>query len=305
MKSTVVGNYLEKALHVAVKAALCGGNEIRCRTRFSGSYPIGDERVGEVTEYKGDIDVVTDADRAAEEAIGQILLDAYPDSSLLLEEGGLHKGAGVGAGGGVGKGGAGMRWIVDPMDGTTNFSHGFPVFSVSIALELEGRVVLGVVYDVSRGDLYHGIEGMGSWMGGNRLRVSQVPELGASLLATGFPYDRRVSLDNNIDRFSNLILKVQGVRRCGSAALDLAMVARGAIDGYWEAKLKPWDIAAGILLVKEAGGVVTDFFGDPPSLERGRLIASNGLIHHTMLDIISSIEKAAGRGPGGEPVVYG
>jgi len=179
-----------------------------------------------------------------------------------------------------------LRWIVDPLDGTTNYAHGFPFFCVSIALEKDGSVVLGVVYDPMRDDLFEASLGGGAHLNGKKLQVSSVSDLSRGLLATGFPYDIRESPDNNLDFFAAMIVKAQAIRRPGAAALDLAHLAAGRFDGFWELKLKPWDTAAGCLLVTEAGGVLSDMTGGKWSVFSPGLVASNGLIHQQMLEVL-------------------
>jgi myo-inositol-1(or 4)-monophosphatase len=227
--------------------------------------------------HKGDIDLVTEADQMSEELILARIASRYPEHGVLSEESAEKNER------------AAMRWIVDPLDGTTNFAHGFPFFCVSLALEREGTVVLGVVYDPVRDELFSACRGEGAFLNGKKLSVSSVKDLSASLLATGFPYDIRVSPDNNLNYFNALIVRAQAIRRPGAAALDLAYLAAGRLDGFWELKLKPWDTAAGCLLVAEAGGVVSDLQGGAWKLTSPGLIGSNGWIHGQMLDVI---EKA-------------
>ena len=224
--------------------------------------------------YKGTIDLVTEADRMSEELILSEIGRRYPDHGILSEESKEKNGR------------AAMRWIVDPLDGTTNYAHGFPFFCVSIALEKDGSVVLGVVYDPMRDDLFEASLGGGARLNGKELRVSSVEDLSRSLLATGFPYDIRESPDNNLNFFNAMAKKAQAIRRAGAAALDLAYLAAGRFDGFWELKLKPWDTAAGCLLVEEAGGVLSDMTGGKWSVFSPGLVASNGLIHQQMLEVL-------------------
>jgi myo-inositol-1(or 4)-monophosphatase len=172
------------------------------------------------------------------------------------------------------------------LDGTTNYAHGFPIYCVSIALARRGEVILGVIYDPARQELFSAVKGKGARLNGNKIHVSSTGRLSQSLLATGFPYDIRVSSVNNFDHFQNFALCAQAVRRAGSAALDLCYVAAGRFDGFWEMKLGPWDMAAGSLLVKEAGGKSTDFSGRPLQLEGKQVLASNGKIHRSMIQIL-------------------
>jgi len=173
----------------------------------------------------------------------------FPDHGILSEESPAITGTGK------------LRWIIDPLDGTTNYSHGYPVFCVSIALENEGVIVLGVIYDPMREDMFVAVRGKGAYLNNKKLKVSSVKNISRSLLATGFPYDIRESKENNLDYFNAMAVKVQAIRRAGSAALDLAYLAAGRFDGFWELKLKPWDTAAGCLMVEEAGGVISDIAG--------------------------------------------
>jgi myo-inositol-1(or 4)-monophosphatase len=184
--------------------------------------------------------------------------------------------------------GSQFEWQVDPLDGTVNFAHGFPIFSVSMGLLLDGRPVLGVVYSPIYDELFAGARGCGATLNGRRIRVSSTPALSRSLLNTGFPYDRRTSALNNFETFLRFQRRAQEVRRVGSAALDLCMVACGRMDGYWELKIKPHDIAAGIAIAREAGAVITDFNGDDAVFARSEIVASNGLIHHEMLEVIQN-----------------
>ncbi len=226
-------------------------------------------------EYKGEVDIVTDLDRAAETEIVSIIRSRHPEHGILTEESKETKSE------------SGYRWIIDPLDGTTNFAHGFPVFCVSIALEKDGVVELGVVYDPTRDELFTATLSSGAYLNGESISVSGISELGISLLATGFPYDIRTSKENNLDHFADFAVRAQAIRRAGSAALDLCYVASGRFDGFWELKLKPWDIAAGGLIVTEAGGRVTDFTGASTSVDCKRLLASNGLIHADMSRILT------------------
>lgn len=225
-------------------------------------------------------DLVTAYDRAAEDLIVSGLRERFPSHRILAEEGGDRGGA------------AGEpRWIVDPLDGTTNFAHGLPLFVVSIACEIEGAVRIGVIYAPVLDMLFTAVRGAGARLNDRPIRVSAADTLRTSLLSTGFPYDRHTSPDNNFAQFVTLKRRAQGIRRLGSAALDLAMVASGRLDGYWEFKLKPWDIAAGLLLVQEAGGTVSDWRGGPADLARGEVVASNGRIHG---ELLAGIETARG-----------
>jgi myo-inositol-1(or 4)-monophosphatase len=224
--------------------------------------------------YKGTVDLVTLFDRLSQDMIFRRLSAAFPDHGFLAEEGLSRQGA------------SDLRWIFDPLDGTTNFAHTFPVFCVSIALEKAGSVILGVVYDPTRDELFEAVRGQGARLNGRPIRVSGIAELGKALLATGFPYDVRTSRVNNVREFGDFVVRAQAIRRGGSAALDLCYVACGRFDGFWELKLKPWDVAAGALIVEEAGGTVSDFDGGPfdPFVERA--LACNGLIQGEMMEVL-------------------
>ncbi|MGQ9694776.1 MAG: inositol monophosphatase family protein [Thermodesulfobacteriota bacterium] len=224
--------------------------------------------------YKGVVNLVTEMDFLTEEIITSLIKKHFPNHNILAEEKVNWQGDSA------------YRWIIDPLDGTTNYAHGFPIFCVSIALEKDNEIILGIVYDPMREELFIGEKGKGARLNGQKIHVSSVPKLSQSLLATGFPYDLRESSKNNFDHFRNFALRVHAVRRAGSAALDLCYVAAGRFDGFWEMKLGPWDFAAGSLIVKEAGGKVTDFGGHPLNLNSGHVLASNGKIHQEMLSII-------------------
>ncbi|MDT8305835.1 MAG: inositol monophosphatase family protein [Anaerolineae bacterium] len=239
-----------------------------------------------------DIDLVTEYDHAAEALITRRLRAAFPDHLVLGEEGTRDEGASAGAG-------STPTWIIDPLDGTGNFSHAFPVFAVSLALWQGNEPLAGVVYDPLRDETFHAARGHGAWLaaGGQparRLQTSAATELLHSLLATGFPYDRHTSDQDNLAQFAAFLKRARGLRRCGAAALDLAYVAAGRLDGYWEYKLSSWDVAAGVLLVQEAGGRVTAIDGDPFQLDAHvDMIASNGKIHAAMEAVIARVAAPA------------
>jgi myo-inositol-1(or 4)-monophosphatase len=225
---------------------------------------------------KGAINLVTEVDLAAEELIVGHIRKTFPSHSILAEE--RHSNAPRDS----------IRWIIDPLDGTTNFAHGYPVFSVSIGLEIDGELEWGAVYDPVRNELYTARRGQGAFCNDVSLCVSKVESLESSLLATGFPYDIRAGKQTNLDNFCAFALRSHGVRRSGSAALDLCNVAAGRLDGFWDLKLNPWDCAAGYLMVRESGGKVTNFHGLPGSIYDREVIASNGLIHNQMLAVLET-----------------
>lgn len=226
-------------------------------------------------DHKGEIDLITEVDLMSEQKIIKILKKEYSDHDILAEEG-----AGWDTK-------AEYRWIIDPLDGTTNYAHGFPCFSVSVALEKRGKVILGVVYDPLREEVFTAQKGKGAYLNKKRIVVSKTKMLSDALLATGFAYDVRENPENNLNFFSNFTLRAQGVRRAGSAALDLCYVASGRFDGFWEMKLKPWDMAAGDLMVRESGGKVTDFKGGSFSINLKEILATNGRIHGEMVNVLN------------------
>jgi myo-inositol-1(or 4)-monophosphatase len=226
--------------------------------------------------YKGDINLVTEADKVSENLIIAAIRQNFPDHGILSEESPAILD------------GSAMRWIIDPLDGTTNYAHGYPVFCVSIALEKDGVIMLGVVHDPTRRDTFVAVRGEGAYLNSKRLAVSETPELTRSLLATGFPYDIRDSKENNLINFNMMAKEAQAVRRAGAAALDMAYVAAGRFDGFWELKLKPWDTAAASLLIEEAGGNTTDIFGHPWNLLSPHILVSNGRIHKQMIAVLGN-----------------
>ncbi len=228
-----------------------------------------------IIEYKGVKNIVTDMDRRSEEAIAALVQRELPGHSLVSEEGARLQGD------------SGYRWFVDPLDGTTNYAHGYPCFCVSIGVERDGEVIYGVVYDPTLEELFTAERNAGAFLNGKRLRVSAISRLSDALLATGFPPDVATAEENNLDHFANFMKRAQAVRRPGSAALDLCYVAAGRFDGFWELRLSPWDVAAGSLLVTEAGGRVTDLRGQPLRLSKPQVVASNGLLHEEMLRLLA------------------
>ncbi|MGK7876292.1 MAG: inositol monophosphatase family protein [Xenococcaceae cyanobacterium] len=216
-------------------------------------------------------DLVTEADKKAEVEILKVLRRYVPDHQILAEESGQ-----------LGDTENEYLWTIDPLDGTTNYAHGYPIAAVSVGLLIGGIPQIGAVYNPFRNELFRAAKGLGATLNRRPIRVSQTAELGKSLLVTGFAYDRRETTDNNYAEFCHLTHLTQGVRRSGSAALDLTDVACGRLDGYWERGIHPWDIAAGIVLVEEAGGKVTAYDGSPLAIDSGRILATNGQIHTSL-----------------------
>jgi len=262
-----MNRYLQAALETAQQAGALLLDEFRKPARI---------------EYKGSADLVTAADRRSEEFIVERLHTLFPQHAIVAEEGGRRGPS------------SDYCWYVDPIDGTTNFAHGYPVFCVSLALVVGEETEVGVVHDPIRGETFHAARGEGAWLNQQRLRVSRTERLAESLLATGFPSSKRHE-SPNILYYHRFTLLSHGVRRDGSAALDLCSVACGRFDGFWELNLKPWDVAAGALLVREAGGVVTDFSAMPYRLGGIEIAASNGLIHPELRGVFAELAEPASR----------
>jgi myo-inositol-1(or 4)-monophosphatase len=224
-----------------------------------------------IATKQSDVDLLTEVDLASEKLICDGLRSRFPGHAILSEESSMALPE------------RGPVWVVDPLDGTTNFAHGYPVFSVTLALVIDQENELGVVYDPLRDETFVAERRQGAWRDGRRMQVSSTAELGRSLLATGFAYDRATNPDNNLAEFCHFMPKTRGVRRAGSAALDLAFVAAGRLEGYWEQGLNIWDTAAGVLMVREAGGSVTVYGGHPWRPGDRSIVASNGVLHETML----------------------
>jgi len=241
--------------------------------------PFFERRIG--FEYKGDVDLVTEADRASEKLIVGRLRAIWPTHDIVGEEGTRDDH------------GSAFRWYVDPLDGTTNFAHGYPVFCVSMGLEHEGQLIAGILYDPTRDELFVAEKGSGATLNGKPIHVSTTTTLAESILGTGFPSFKRHK-NPNIHFYHQITLRSHGIRRAGSAALDLANVASGRYDGFWEFNLNPWDTSAGVLLVQEAGGTVTRFDGTPFRIDSRETMASNGIIHAELLENFRQI--FAGRG---------
>ena len=242
-------------------------------------------------EYKGDVDLVTEADRKSEALILERIRSEWPDHNVMGEEGTRIES------------GSDYRWYVDPLDGTTNFAHAFPVFCVSLGLEFKGKRIAGVVYDPTRNQLFAAEQGSGTYLNDRRIRVSAVDNLTECLVATGFPSHKRHK-NPNMFFYHQITLRTHGVRRAGSAALDLCSVACGRFDAFWEFNLNPWDTAAGVLIVEEAGGQVTDFSGQPFNINSRETLASNGLVHEAMLAEFDAVFKGRGLEELPSPVEY-
>jgi myo-inositol-1(or 4)-monophosphatase len=251
-------------LNIAVKAARRAGSLIMRHL----------DRLERLTiETKGRNDFVTEVDRQAEAEIIEVLRYAYPDHSILAEESGMQAGNEY-------------RWIIDPLDGTTNFLHGYPQFAVSIALEHKGKLDQAVVFDPHKNELFTASRGRGAQINDRRMRVSALNDLQLALLGTGFPFRSQEYLEPWIGMVRDFIKNTSGIRRAGSASLDLAHVACGRFDGFWEFSLSPWDIAAGCLLIQEAGGLVTDLQGEQDFMQNGHVLAGNPKIHAKMLEVV-------------------
>jgi myo-inositol-1(or 4)-monophosphatase len=252
-------------IELAVEAALKAGAYLK-------------ESVGKVLQIERKLgqetNLVTEIDKKSEEIIIGLIRKTYPHHDFLAEESGSHDQNSE------------VRWIIDPLDGTLNFTHGVPLYSVSIAVEVRGEVIAGVVYEPNLGELFTAERGKGAFLNGKPIRVSKIDSMIESLLVTGFPYTIRDNPDNAVQHFVNFLMSAQGVRRLGSAAIDLCYVACGRFEAFWEVSLSPWDMAAGILLVEEAGGRFTDFHGAPSSIYKKHVLATNGLIHDKVVGIL-------------------
>lgn len=251
---------------VAIEAAKEAGNYLK--------FNVG--RVRKIEMKSGEErNLVSEIDKTSEQKIIEIIKRHYPGHSILAEESG---GSGISSD---------TKWIIDPLDGTTNFLHGLRIFCVSIAVEQRGTIVAGVVYDPNLDELFTAERGSGAYLNGKKLKVTDTAKLMDSMLVTGFPYDIAQNPDHAVEHFVNFLMAGQAVRRLGSAALDLAYVAAGRFDGFWEVNLNPWDMAAGVLFVQEAGGVVTDFAGKAQSIYQKQVLASNGKVHTAMLEVLN------------------
>ncbi len=266
MRTAVVNRALQTAQKTAVEA---------------GDFLLGAQKREFFIELKGEINLVTSADQKAEKLIAARLRKSFPEFDLLAEEGGkLAKNSNSDA-----------IWVVDPLDGTTNFAHRLPIYAVSIALWEKGKPVLGVVYHPALEELFWAVKGRGAFLNRKRIAVSRTADLNAALLSTGFPYDLREIRENNLDYFAAFATRVRAIRRMGAAALDIAWTAAGRFDGFWELKLFPWDIAAAVLMVAEAGGKLSNFEGGPLGLHTSNVVASNGRLHNFVLKVIAECRR--------------
>ncbi|MBU0987264.1 MAG: inositol monophosphatase [Proteobacteria bacterium] len=260
---------LELLKRVGIAAAFSGGKILL--THFGKISKIG---------KKGAIDLVTEADTESEKIIIKTIQNVFPDHSILAEESGLNQGS------------ADRLWIIDPLDGTTNFAHHLGLFSISIAFALKQEIVFGIVLNPANGELFTATKGRGALLNGRPLKISSAQTVSESLLVTGFPYNFKDILQPVLTRFSNCLKASQGVRRLGSAAIDLCYVACGRFDGFWEQNLKPWDTAAGDLIAREAGAIITDFSNNPFTVDKTEILATNGYIHEEMLGLLQLKDKA-------------
>lgn len=262
-------SYLETSVEIAREAGALLAKYFERRVTF---------------QLKGEHDLVTEADRASEQLVVERLRAHFPSHSIVAEEGGGHSGSPE------------YCWYVDPLDGTTNFAHGFPMYNVTLALEQSGELIAGVIFDPERNEMFTAERGSGAYLNNRRIRVSKVSQIEDTLVATGFPSQKRHQ-NVNVHFYYQLAMVTHGVRRAGSAALDLAYVASGRLDGFWEFGLKPWDMAAGSLLITEAGGKCSDMTGGPVKLRGPHLLADNGLVHQQILDLFAEIFRGEYRFP--------
>ncbi len=262
-------SYLETSVEIAREAGALLAKYFERRVAF---------------ELKGEHDLVTEADRASEQLVVDRLRAHFPSHSIVAEEGGGHQGSSE------------FCWYVDPLDGTTNFAHGFPMYNVTLGLEQSGEMIAGVVFDPEHNEIFTAERGSGAYLNNRRIRVSKVSKIENTLVATGFPSRKRHE-NVNVHFYYQLAMVTHGVRRAGSAALDLAYVASGRLDGFWEFGLNPWDMAAGILLITEAGGKCSDMKGGPVALRGPHLLADNGLVHEQMLGLFGEIFRGQYRHP--------
>lgn len=254
---------MKNFLEIAKQAALASG-EIQMK------------KLGKIEEiqFKGEINLVTEVDQACEKEIISMIHQEFPTHDILAEEGsGKRKDSEY-------------KWIIDPLDGTTNYAHGYPLFCTSIALECKGEIILGVVYEPNLKEMFIAEKGSGASLNGNKIQVSKVSELKKAMVATGFAYNVAKDKNNNLNHFEDFIMNAQGVRRDGVAAIDLCYTAMGRYDGFWELNLFPWDVAAGGLIVKEAGGALSDFQGNNFNIYSKEILASNQKLHSQMIKVL-------------------
>lgn len=271
MNGHVMKKLLEECFGLAIKMAQESG---KCLLKGWGSKH-------KISQKEG-IEIVTQTDLESQNIILGMILDRFPDHSVLSEEeGGFIEGSGSG------------RWIIDPLDGTANFAHGFPFFGVSIGFELDGELRLGVIYNPVMKEFYSACQGIGAFFNNEPIKVSTIETVRKSLLCTGFPYDLSVEREDILSRFLRLLNASQGVRRPGSAAVDLGYVATGVFEVFWEQGLKPWDVAAGAAIVREAGGKVTNYEGKPFDVEKGEILATNGRVHDEMMELLKLDENGS------------
>jgi myo-inositol-1(or 4)-monophosphatase len=257
-------------LNIAVRAARRAGSVINRAALAGGGFQVRSKRAN---------DFVTEVDKAAEAAILEVVRKAYPAHAILAEESGA-----TGSGGGEDE----FRWVIDPLDGTTNFIHGFPQYCVSIAVEHNGALEHGVIYDPVKDELFTASKGRGAFLNDRRIRVSKCARLGEALVGTGFPFKEMARADRYLSQLRNLMERSSGVRRAGAAALDLAYVACGRLDAFWELGLSPWDMAAGVLLIQESGGLVTDLQGEQGYMASGDVVAAAPKLFAPLLDALRS-----------------
>ncbi|MFH0990630.1 MAG: inositol monophosphatase family protein [bacterium] len=252
-------------LKVAIQAALEAGRFLK-------------ENVGRIKQIERkhgqETNLVTEIDRKAEEIIITMIKQSYPDHDFLGEESGSHQAPSE------------YRWVIDPLDGTTNYTHGFHIYCVSIGLEVRGEIVLGAIYDPTLNELFSAERGKGAFLNGKSIHVSGVSSLIDSMLVTGFPYIIKQNPDHAIEHFNNFLMEAQALRRLGSAAIDMCYVASGKFEGFWEVALNPWDMAAGMVIIEEAGGKITDFHGNPTTIYSKQILASNGIVHNQLMAVL-------------------
>ncbi len=243
--------------------------------RIAGKLQLEGLKRAKRIEFKGSINLVTDVDKACELAIVELLQGRFPDHDILAEEGsGRRKDSEY-------------KWVIDPLDGTTNYAHGYRLWAVSIALEYKGEIVVAAVHEPNHDEMFLAEKGAGATLNGERIRVSETAELGHAMLTTGFAYNVREAKNNNLDNFENFLMRARAIRRDGVAAIDLCYVADGRFDGFWELNLFPWDVAAGFLMIQEAGGRVSDFRGNPFDIYSKEILASNGRLHEAMVEVLA------------------